>query len=319
MWRWSDRAHEEASTNGVEAWVYALRGEYKMWRELRREDFSGYDLIILNMNPAALGHYKRLLDDGAGRRAKVVGLYEGDLSLLHERWRTWGEVADRCDMVIAINRHGIGLLGELTSTPVRYIGIPYPVDGVRAYHVPVEERRREVFLCAFLLARPLDYLAARPLNIPMYGYEDTFSRRPRELARHRTFDKLRYVRRAADLYGDPALTVLPKTNLVAFFERASQSLLWMNLDTRYTWGRYVIDAAALGIPVVSTRETGHAPDLFPDLTVETPYDIDGATRIARRLLEDDAFYMHVAERAAAGLDWYRPEATAARLLDALHA
>lgn len=316
-WRWSDRADEEGFANGVEAWVYALRGEYRQWGLLRAEDLASYDLIILNTNPEALPHYRRLLGSTTNRKAKVAALYEGELALMHHSWKQWKEVADMCDMVIGINAHGIGLLQALTTVPVHYVGIPYPVDGMHKYSIPLEKRRREIFLCAFLLTRSLNYLAARQAGLPMISYERTFPRRLRELIRHRSIDKFRYVRRAKELYADPQLTVLPEDNLRGFFERAAQSLIWMNLDMRYTWGRYVLDAAALGIPIITTNETGHATHLFPDIVVETPYDIEGAGLMARRLLEEPAFYAGVVARAWRGLDWYRPEATVARLNEAL--
>jgi hypothetical protein len=307
-WRWSDRAHEEIFTNGIEAWVFALRGEYRPGSEFRSSDLDRYDLIILNLNLETLDHYERELKGGSSRRAKVAGLYEGDLAALNASWRSWSRVADLCDLVIAINAHGLSFLQSLTSSPVRFIGIPYPVDGIRSYHVPYEERERAILLCAPPLARPLDYLAARPTGLPMYAYEESFSRRPRDLVKHRSFDKERYIRRAAGLYDDASLTILAKTNFAEFFRRASRSLLWMNLDPRYTWARYVLDAAALGIPIITTRETWHASHLFPDLVVDTPYDIAGATALAQRLLNDEEFYRSTTEQALAGLVWYK-EAT----------
>lgn len=303
--------------NGVEAWVFALRGEYRYGGNLAASDFDSYDLIILNLNIEILPHYRRLLRNAVSRRATVIGLYEGDLGRLHSIWKEWSSVADLTDLIVAIHPQGVSMLGSLTSTPVHHIGIPYPVDGVREQSVDRSARTREIFLCARPLDRPLDYLAARPLDLPMYAYETTFSRRPRELLRHRSLDKAHYTRQAADRYADPGLTVLPHTHLFGYFERVARSLLWMNLDPRRTWARYIIDAASLGVPVVTTLETGHGPILFPELIVESPYDIAGATRIARRLLEDEGFYCAIVERAAGGLEWYRPEQTLARLWEAL--
>jgi hypothetical protein len=304
--------------NGVEAWVFALRADYINGSELRAADLDLHDLVILNLNFDRLSHYLRVLgESGMKRRARIVGLYEGDLAMLHDRWKEWSRVADRCDLIIAINGHGVSLLRSLTSAPVGFVGIPYPVDGIAAYRAPIAERRREIHLCAPPLARPLDYLAVRDLRLPMYAYERSFSRRVSELVEHRSLDKLHYVRRAGKLYDDPLLTIHPITHLPGFFEHASRSLLWVNLDTRYTWGRYVLDAAALAMPVITTRETWHGPQLFPDLVVDSPYDIAGAGALAGRLLGDPAFYASVADRAAAALDWYRPEATVGRLWRAL--
>lgn len=313
-WSWNERLHEEGVTNGIEAWVHALRGDYRQGKTFRAEDLERYDLVILNLGISQLERYQSVLSNRATNRTKVVALHEGGLAELHQPWRPWSQVADLCDLVIAINGHGVSFMQALTSTPVVFIGIPYPVDGIRGYSVAIEERRHEVLLCAPPLVRPLDYLAARPLGLPMYAYESTIRRNVRDVWAHRTLNKEFYLNRARGLYADPNLEVLPQTGLVGFLEKAARTKLWMNLDTRYTWGRYVLDAAALGVPVITTRETWHGDILFPELVVSSPYDIDGATQLARRLLNDPEFYREVVEYAARGLDPYRPEVATERLM-----
>lgn len=314
-WKWSDRQDDADVVNGIEAWVYALRGEYVWGGRLRQEHLSQFDIIILNLNPEFLARFDQLLQSDLPR-GRVIGLYEGGLADLDSRWRLWSRVADRCDLVIAINGHGLSYLRSLTTTPVEHIGIPYPVGGVRRYRTSIEQRRPEILLCSPLLSRPLDYLAARPLGLVMIGYEKTFARRLHEIRRHRTLDRRIYTRRAEDLYADPKLHVLEETTPQRYLRRGGMARIWMNLDPRYTWGRMVLDGAALGVPVISTRETWHGPTLFPDLVVSSPYDIAGATMIARRLLQDEGFYREVVARAEATIHGYGPERSLARLADA---
>lgn len=311
-WKWSDRPDDVGVVSGVEAWVFALRGSYLWGGALCAKHLENHRLIILNLNPEHLDRYDRLLR-AVRERGKVVGLCEGGLAELAANWRMWSRVADQCDLVIAINAHGLSYLRSLTSTSVEHIGIPYPVDGVRLYATPIEARRSEILLCAPLLARPLDYLAARELGVRMIGYERTFPLRIRDVTRHRTLDRNTYVRRAQELYNDPMLDVLAQTTPQRYLERGARARIWMNIDPRYTWGRNVLDGAALGVPVVSTRETWHARFLFPDLVVDSPYDIAGATAIARMLLENDRFYGDVVERAGAGIEEYRADACVQKL------
>jgi len=302
-WSWTDRPDDADVISGIEAWVYALKGKYQWGGALSERDLETYDPIILNLNPEHLEGYDRILRSTPGR-GRVVGLFEGGLADISSTWRLWSRVADRCHAIIAINGHGLSYMRSLTSRPVALVGIPYPVDGVRRHAIAIEERGPEILLCAPLLSRPLDYLAARPLGRPMIGFERTFPRRPYEIRRHRSLDKGIYLRRAGRLYSDPNLDILPETTPQSYLSRVARTSLWMNLDSRYTWGRNVLDAAALGVPVVSTRETWHAPQLFPDLVVSSPYDIDGATGMARRLLEDGGFYSRTVAAAAVGLEEY---------------
>ncbi len=314
-WKLSDRPGDADVVSGIESWVYALKGEYMWGGRLRSEHLARFDTIILNLNPELLLRYERLLQV-SGARGRVIGLYEGGLADLHSQWRRWSRVADRCDLVVAINGHGLSFLRSLTTTRVEHVGIPYPVEGVRRYRTPVEERQTEIHLCSPLLSRPLDYLAARPLGVAMIGYEKTFARRVHEIRRHRSLDPGLYTTRAKEVYDDPLLEVLMETTPQRYLERAGRARVWMNLDTRYTWGRNVLDGAALGVPVISTRETWHATSLFPDLVVNSPYDIDGATALAARLLSDDRFYLDVVTRAEAAVEEYSPERVLSRLLQA---
>ena len=91
----------------------------------------------------------------------------------------------------------------------------------------------------------------------------------------------------------------------------------MNLDSRYTWGRYVLDAAALCIPIITTTATYHGPIFFPETTVPHAMDIDRAIEIGKRLTSDRDFYQHVAFYPAGKMEFLGAEPMKRVLLDAL--
>jgi hypothetical protein len=93
------------------------------------------------------------------------------------------------------------------------------------------------------------------------------------------------------------LHVRPETTTKEYLTAMGANVLWMNLDERYTWGRYVLDAAALGVPIVTTRSTGHGQLLFPRTTVETAFSQRDAVALANALLHDADLYANVAEHA----------------------
>lgn len=316
-WHWRDRAKEESTMNGVESWVFALRGKYKHASMLQAKDLEENDLIILNLDYSLLTHYLTVLSKTTSRRAKVVGLYEASLDRVHPYRTLWSQVADCCNLVIAINQFGLDYLSTLTSTPVSLIGLPYPVDGMRSLAVSVEERERAVLLCGWLLDRSTDYDAVKDLGLPLVGYERTFKRTFRRALQRRAADRKRWVLRAEEVYNDSNLSVHLQTGLTEYFQRVRRLFLWVNLDSRYTWARYVIDAAALGIPIITTENTWQGPRLFPELIVQSPYDVKGARHLAQRLIEEPEFYQNVVANAAKQLDWYRPEAAVARLYEGI--
>jgi glycosyltransferase involved in cell wall biosynthesis len=79
----------------------------------------------------------------------------------------------------------------------------------------------------------------------------------------------------------------------------------------------VLDAAALGIPIITTASTGHGETLFPETTLAHEYDVDRACELGRRLLDDKDFYRAVAEYAQERITDYGVEKSVQRLLAVL--
>jgi hypothetical protein len=192
------------------------------------------------------------------------------------------------------------------------LGIPYPVDGVRACAIPWEHRSRSVHICPFLKTRWNEYQVATQLHIPIIGYERRLTRKFRNLLSNmrdcgtlfnvdinRTY--------ISKLLHSSDLTVEYSKAFKEYYAHASSSLLWLNLDDRYTWGRYVLDAAALGVPIISTISTGHAPKLFPELTVQNPFDIDTALQMAHRIMDDDRFAKNACDYALEHIQEFKPD------------
>jgi hypothetical protein len=75
-----------------------------------------------------------------------------------------------------------------------------------------------------------------------------------------------------------------------YLELLSNYSIMLNLDERYTWARNVLDCAALQIPCISTANTLHAKELFPELIVTNLYDFENTKKLLYRLLEDSSFY-----------------------------
>lgn len=304
-WTWKERLQDAPYDNGIEAWVHATQGTHVDHRSVTLDDVNRHDVVICNTNyifkPGPMTKYVRLAEE---RRSNVrwVSLLEGDMRDYMRPDALIRRAFDASDLVNCINRHATEALQHITSTPVAYVGIPYPVDGVRTCATPIVERQRRVHICAFVLKRLNDHIVARQLGLPIDGYQSGIKRRPAEAYRnwkqYRTLlDKQAPFAMAEALYQDPHLTIHREVPMPVYYKAAGRNMLWINMDERFTWGRYVLDAAALGVPMVTTRSTGHADVLFPDTTVDTAFDVAEAARLARRLLDDADFYRHVSHQA----------------------
>lgn len=297
--RWSarDMPQMKNTMNGIEAWAFTFWGDYCGYKVAKDSDIANYDIIIANTNFDRFPEYLRLRDK-VSQNATWIALIEGSGSDYMRPNPTMKKVLDTADIVNCINKYSLSLLRKITTTRVEYLGIPYPAESIRELSVPVQERRREVLLCQPLTSRWNDYLVARELGLEYYGFEHLLSRKFKLLwnnykkygsfiQKHAAFENVKR------LYNDVKLRIEPVTNLSRVFAITGKSFMWMNLDDRYTWGRNVLDAAALQIPVITTRSTGHAEDFFPQTMLVDEFDIDGAIALGKRLVNDEEFYRSV--------------------------
>lgn len=304
-WNSRERAHLAPFATGIEAWVHATQGGYIDHTSVTLKDVNQYDVVICNTNRAgessAVETYARLAEE---RRDSVlwVSLLEGDLRQYMRPNVHVRRALDASTLVNCINRNATSALRHITSAPVEYIGIPYPVSSVASLATPINRRERRVFLCGFLPQRWNDVAVGRDLGIPMDGYHVRMHRKLGNLwSNWRQFatlyDSSAPLRQVTQVFDANDLHVRSETDTRDYLSAMGANALWVNLDERYTWGRYVLDAAALGVPIITTRSTGHGPVLFPRTTVETAFSVDDALRLARTLLDDPGFYAEVAAHA----------------------
>lgn len=304
-WNSRERAHLAPFATGIEAWVHATQGAYIDHASVTQTDINRYDVVICNTNragdSAAVSKYAQLAEE---RRDSVlwVSLLEGDLRQYMRPSAYVRRALDASTLVNCINDNATDALRHTTSARVEYIGIPYPVGSVNSLATPIGRRDRRVFLCGFLPHRWNDVAVGRELGIPMDGYHVRMHRKLGNLwSNWRQFgtlyDSSAPLRQATQAFDVEDLHVRPETGTQDYLGAMGANALWINLDERYTWGRYVLDAAALGVPIVTTRSTGHGRVLFPRTTVETAFSVVEAVRYARTLLSDQDAYTHVAAYA----------------------
>jgi glycosyltransferase involved in cell wall biosynthesis len=166
--------------------------------------------------------------------------------------------------------------------------------------------------------RQNEYAVAKQLNLPIRGFERRLSVKPSTIMSNKRLYGSMFHRDANKQYIDgilnnPKIDIHYETRLDMYYSQAGKAKLWLNLDDRYTWGRYVLDAAALGVPIISTVNTGHASKLFPDFTVDSPFAIDEAVHLSQRILQDPEYAQSVCDQAWEGLQEYSPERMAQRL------
>ncbi len=319
-WKAEEHVNEASTMNGIEAWVFAFNGSYAEGAVAKHQDIEGFDIIIANYNFSRTSHLLKLAQN-RNKTCKFVTLIEGDALDYLKPQPYMRELMDSSDLILCINKHTEAFFRKLTSTKVQYIGIPYPAEGIRALGTPIEKRRKEIFLAPMLLSRWLEYFCVKDIGIPFYGYERRLTRTRKTIVKtirkHRTINPWHFHEKSRKLYQEPSFTIYRESTLPDFFRHNGGAYLWLNLDQRYTWGRYVLDAAALQVPIITTRSTGHGETFFPLTTLDNEFEIDKAEELIRRLLIDEEFYREVSTIPIERFDELRPEVMKQKLLRAL--
>ncbi len=294
-WKASERPHHREFMTGIEAWVYAFEGEFCNIFDCTSEYVNRFDIVIGNTDFP--GKYQEKLSHLCLNRAanvKWVSLIEGCAKEYLTPMKHIKDIFDNSDLINVINKYSLPLFRTLSSSKSEYIGVPYPVENVFKLRRNIKSRKKEVFIAPMLLKRWNDHLVAQASGLPYFGIEErehrTLRNMPKMLKKYGTLNGNVRMDMVKEYYKDDNLEVRRAYTLKDYFKNLSDTYFWVNLDQRYTWARYILDAAALGIPVISTKSTGHGETFFPQLTLDNEFETEKAIDLAKRLVTDETFY-----------------------------
>lgn len=319
-WSAESRPIDQTLLTGVESWVYAFNGDYQPIIQTMPRDLQNYDLIICNSNLGKELSKSVYLSEGRPEGLSWVTLIEGSASDYLIPNPEVSRLFANSDLVNCININSVSFFRNLTNTRVEYIGMPYPVDLISKFRIPFSKRKREMFVCPLALTRNNDIFAAKAIGLPYITYEQEISRKINNLFKlisNRSFKKDFLLRKAEEYYNHAGMSIRELLPISEYFKINNSFYIWLNLDPRYTWGRFVLDAAALQIPIITTAATGHASALFPETTLDNEFQIDKAIELGKRLVEDTDFYKKVAEYPEGKLEDYKSHRMIEKLLGAL--
>lgn len=286
---------------GIGTFAIAFQGEVMRTENVTPEIINGYDLIIANLDRAHIEKL-RVLQDGRNANVKWMSLIERCATDYLPANPVLKELLDGSDLINVINKYTVDFFRALTSARCEYIGIPYPGEAIRArFCIPIEKRTKDYIMLPPYVDPPgithnASYLAAKGANggMRMFG------------AQRESFN-----------YGDSNYLNFPYMEPIPYLAFEANAFAFVNLDHRYTQGRNVLDCAALGVPCIATRSTGHAEDFFPDLMVKDEFSINHA-RSELHFLKDSEYYAQTAMATMEPFAQYTHEFIKERILTYLN-
>ena len=175
------------------------------------------------------------------------------------------------DAVFHVEPHGAEILEHIIDKKVNVI--PHPVDVTNLYDY-IRKEREPIIGTIFhrYFPNPLIPFTAQkniPLRKILFGYQPV--KNTRTVANAGMFDQI--------------IPLKPfKENII----EVSKSLIGCDMYEGFTFGRSVVELAALGIPSVCSSTISASNKLFP-LTSVDPFDVNSAEKLFFKLYEDEEF------------------------------
>lgn len=294
---YGDKRNTGEYDNGI--WMHILGIPYIQ----KVEEAERYDVIIRTLWLEATGWSKEIRDRFP--HVKQIGLSDHPLSTHVSKMQPKHQLAYLQDLQYL---DGLMALTEeerqwyqtaLPAIPVIKAGLPFPIDTyTERYSTFVDSEKKFVGLGVGASDNDRNFVSSfivyRRLKLEFPDIQGVFLSIP---SNQITKDVYPFVEAGSDIY------IHERVDMGAFYDILSQCRFVINLADRNTPGRLQGEAAFFGVPVIGTNRLELQNELFPDLAV-SPYSLEDAVNLGRRLLKDEINLEPILKKARAGLETY---------------
>lgn len=265
--------------SGLYQWANAFKRFGKggtidaLWR---REDLEEYDIVHINMTPSNLQHISVIRDElGESSSTKIVCNVDLDVahwSVNYSYYMTsLVRELEKADILFHVESTGANVLSHLMDRKVHVCPHPVDVSGIYDHMKKEREPIAGIMFHRYTGESMVPYIALRkiPLRRVLFGYTP--------------IGKQAAVANAG-MYDD----ILPHQGFNTHIEELSKMFLGCDLYNGFTYGRAVVEMAALAIPTVASNTIEAARHLFPETAVN-PFDTKGAEEKFKRIISDPDF------------------------------
>ena len=247
-------------------------------------DLEEYDYIFVNENCEM---YQLTIDlrESLPPRIKVIGYADGAYQdLTRMPFMPHGilliKMLQIVDGFAALVEDAVGYYKLFTDKPIAYLGMPFPYEKVRQFQIPLKEKAEKwVAVAGQLTHCPLKnsignlFLTKKAEKVKILFLEPQY-------------DKVK------DFLDKNNFTVEMHGHIIQndFYEKYSKCYLGINLDPLGSLGRFSLDLAGMGIPVIGGPAQQYQKVLFPQLTFDPFLEVPKAVSAYQRLFSDPSFY-----------------------------
>lgn len=272
---------------------YGKKGDVQLLR--RKEEMEEFDLIHINMTAGNLALPQMVSDELKNSDTKLIVNIDFDVMQWGVNWRyptLLTKAIDCADMIFHVESTGANILEHTLNRKVHTLPHPVDVVGLDKYKKIDREPTITTMWHRYIPDCTLPYFAQK--DIPLYrvllGHQG-------RVPTHSMYD---YV-----------YNPLPFTEGL---EIMSCSSIGCDLYPGRSYGRSVIEFAALAVPCVCSNTIEASHRCFPDLMVD-PFDVKGANQKFKDLIEDDGKLADAYKYAYEAAGYYSQESCYSRMVD----
>ena len=278
--------------------------------DIHRHSLENYDVVHVNYTPRN-DSYIAAIRNALGEKSDTKIIANVDYAV--GMWNsmdphTMKAMLEKADMIFHVEPVGAGRIRNLVKEEMKkkVFTIPHPVNTVEIQKMASEDRE-PVIACQYhrYLDSWQDY---------WWGLKEI-----RETYKDHKVILMNYT--APEKRGKVPIVcmfdeVVGRMKYFEYIKLLSHVEINIDITPDYTYGRGVVDAAALGIPTIGSKTISAEQILFGDLIVESGRDSDIKHKCIN-LLEDNRYYEQVANRAMKRCNFYSLENSHDRMVDAI--
>lgn len=257
----------------------------------RKEDLEEYDIVHINMTPSNLQHISVIRNElGESSSTKIVCNIDLDVAHWSVNFSYYMTALvkelEKADILFHVESTGANVLSHLLDREVHVCPHPVDVSGIYDFITKEREPMAGVIFHRYTGESMVPYIALKniPLRRVLFGYTP--------------IGKQAAVSNAG-MYDD----ILMHQGFKTHIQEVAKMFVGCDLYQGFTFGRTVVEFAALAVPTVASNTIEAARYLYP-LTAVDPFDTRGAEEKFKKLISDPDFADSVIKMAAERCSMY---------------
>lgn len=274
---------------------HGKKGDVRLIR--RKEDLEEFDIIHINMTAGNLALPQMVKDQLKDSDTKLVVNVDFDVMQWGANWQyptLLTKSIDHADMLFHVESTGASILAHVLKRKVHTLPHPVDVDGIDKYKKTVREPTIVTMWHRYIPDATIPYFAQKDIDLyrVLLGYTGAV----------------------------PTLAmydfVYHRRDYTTTLETMGAAKFGCDLYSGRTFGRSIVEFAALAVPCVCSNTIESARRCFPDLAID-PFDVKKAHDLYTTLIDDDEKYVDAYRYAYDAAGYYSQKNSYKRFIDSM--